>query len=151
MSKIRIFVVTISLIAFMTSSIYAEGSKTLLNDGKRALADQNYAKAAELFKRSLAEEGESVDCLNNLGFALHHVSKKYINEAYKEYKKAIKLDPKNEETLEYLGSLYISQGNLMKAAQVVKQLKAIESAEAETLNEKLKKVVAQLKKIKKMK
>ena len=106
-------------------------------------------KAVELFNRSLQTEGETPECLANLGLSLSFISKKYVNDAYKHYKKALKINAKHEETLGYLGELYLLQGNLIKANDVLQQLKKLESEEAEMLQEKLNRMMGQLTKIKK--
>lgn len=116
--------------------------------GREALADRNYEAAIDHLQDALKSDPNNADCLNNLGFALRQMSDKYLNDAYKYYLMALKVNPNHEETLEFLGELYITQGDLLKANDILKKLKKLESAEAETLGEKLKKIAGQAKKIK---
>ena len=117
--------------------------------GINAQAEQNYEEAVEHFTKSLAEEEESPECLANLGLSLRYISQKYLNEAYKNYMKSLQINPKHEETLGYLGELYILQGNLLKANEILKKLTEMESDEAEILKDKVDKIIGQLKMIKK--
>jgi len=139
--------VSILLIGFSISQ--SSEKKELFQKGTNAQAEQNHEKAVDYFKRSLESEGETPECLANLGLSLSYISKSYVNDAYKHYKKALKINANHEETLGYLGELYILQGNLIKANDVLQQLNKLESDEAEMLQEKLNKIIGQLNKIKK--
>lgn len=142
------FINKLSMIGFFCSSIIFGAGTELYNQGLKAEADQNWAKASELFQQSLEKEGETVDCLNHLGFTLAKSSEELVNQAYMHLIKAAKQDPKNEVTLEHLGSIYINQGKITKANENLQELKKIKSTEAEVLAEKLKPVVMQAKQIK---
>ena len=136
------------LVIGITSSIGAD-KKEVYKRGLNAQAEENHEKAVEYFKKSLKEEGETPECLANLGLSLSYISKGYVNEAYICYKKALQINSNHEETLGYLGELHILQGNLIKANEILQQLIKLESNEAETLKEKLDKIIGQLNEIKK--
>ncbi|MFC1584845.1 tetratricopeptide repeat protein, partial [Fibrobacterota bacterium] len=129
------------------SRVSESSDRQYYKQGINAQAEKNYEKAVEYFKKSLKNEEESPECLANLGLSLRKISENYLNEAFKHYKKALMINPKHEETLGYMGELYILQGNLLKANDILQQLNKLESDEAEVLKEKLDKVRAQLKKI----
>ena len=134
-------------IVFSDTAFSQDSGKENFNLGIKAQADQNYEQAVEYFQKSLETEGESPECLNNLGASLHNISQKYVNESYKYLKKSLVDNPKNEVTLELLGSLYLSQLNLVKAYEMLDALKKMESTEAESLQEKIDNVMGQVKKL----
>jgi len=139
----------IALISPLTFFLLGAGAgNEMFKKGITAEASQDFESAVEHFKMSLKSEGETPDTYNHLGYNLGKISKKYANQAYKHYKKALKLDPNHEETLGFLGELYLWQGNLTKANEILIQLKKLESSEAEELEKKLKKIIGQSKKIK---
>ncbi len=135
------------LLVALATFAFVGAAGEIYKKGIAAQASQDFEKAAELFRQSIESEGETPEALNNLGYCLSNISKNYANEAYKQYKKVLKSNPNNEETLGYLGELYIWQGNIIKANQILAQLKKLESTEAEALEQKLGKIVAQLKTI----
>ena len=148
--KSRNFIICVSILIVGTA-ISASSDKKYYKLGVNAQAERDYEKAVEYFKQSLAEEEESPECLANLGLSYRYVSENYLSEAYKSYKKALKINPKHEETLGYLGELYIMRGNILKANDILEKLKKMESSDAEILEEKLNKILGQLSKIKKKK
>jgi len=149
LSKSGKLIVCISILLIGINISEGSEEKQYFKLGINAQAEQNHEQAVEHFKKSLAEEEESPECLANLGLSLRYISEKYLNEAYKNYKKALQINPKHEETLGYIGELYILQGNLLKANEILKKLNELESDEAEALQEKLDKIIGQLKMIKK--
>ncbi len=140
-STIAIFVLT------FTAIICGQGNKRYYNLGIQAQADQNFEKAVEYFEKSLKYEGQTPECLNNLGQSLQQISRKYANEAYKRYMKALKLSPKNEVTLSQLGELYLWQNNILKSKEILNKLQKLESEDAEILKEKIDRIIYQLSKI----
>ena len=63
-----------------------------------ALAAQNDFKSAVVhYKKALIAKSEYPVALNNLGFAYQRLLKE--NEAYKNYKEVLKLDPKNKTAI----------------------------------------------------
>jgi tetratricopeptide (TPR) repeat protein len=125
----------------------AEGSNSLYNQALKYQAEQNYEKAVSLFTQSIDQEGETENALANLGFCRQQEAKNYLNKAYGNYKKALKTNPKHEETLGYLGELYLLQGNVLKAQGILNNLKDLKSTEAEVLQEKLDNIKAQVNKL----
>jgi hypothetical protein len=144
-----ITVLLLALVAIMGISM--AGETAIYQEGLAAQADENYEKSIELLKKSLEEEGETPECLANLGLSLSLLSKQYLNEAHKHYVKALKDSPKHEETLGYLGELYLLQGNFIKANEIMDKLKELESTEVETLEESFNKFIGLLERFKKEK
>jgi len=126
----------------------AASSNELFKKGIIAEASQNFQEAVTHFTESLKAEGESPDTYSHLGYNNSKISKTYANNAYKHYKRALKLDPNHEETLGLLGHLYLWKGNIIKANSILTQLKRLESGEAEELEKKLKRIADQSNKIK---
>jgi tetratricopeptide (TPR) repeat protein len=62
------------------------------------------------------------------------------NLALENFKKAISLNPKNENARYYATLVYISQGNKYMAQQMVNELKSLNSKHVTTLQEKINKM-----------
>jgi len=126
----------------------AAGTNEIFKKGITAEASQDYPQAIEHFTNSLKSEGETPDTYSHLGYNHSKISKNYANEAYKHYKKALKLDPNHEETLALLGQLHLWQGNIIQANKILITLKKLESSEADELEKSLNKISMQFQKSK---
>ena len=123
--------------------------KTIYKKALGAQADGNHQEAVTYFEQSLESEGENSECLANIGLSLHQISKSYLNKSFKSLKKALKIDPNHEESLGYLGEIYLLQGNLVKSNEILMKLKKLKSDESEALQIKFDKIISQLEEIKK--
>lgn len=148
MFYLRQFQLGTSILLFLFVMTYSQEAGAKYKLGLNAQAENNHEKAVSLFEESLKSEGETAECYTNLGLSLKFISEKYLNDAHKNYLKALKIDPKHEETIINMGELYLLQGNIIKANSILKQLQKMESGEAEVLQEKLEKMKAQLKMLK---
>ena len=89
--KLRIFL-KISLFSIVALFILgAASSNELFKKGIAAEASNNFKKAVTHFMASLKAEGETPDTFSHLGYNYSKISKKYANDSYKHYKKALKL------------------------------------------------------------
>jgi len=65
----------------------------------------DYASAIPLLKQSLAEDPNSADALNELGFSLRKTGN--LQDSLVAYQKALALNPSHIDANEYLGELYL--------------------------------------------
>jgi tetratricopeptide (TPR) repeat protein len=78
--------------------------------GDLAMARQQYLAAIEAYREVPAN---SAEIWNKLGLAYHHLFA--IDEARRDYMRALRLRPNYPEALNNLGAIYYAKGNLRKA------------------------------------
>ena len=76
---------------------------------------EKFAEALPLLKKAEAQEPDSADVHNYLGYA--HRKLKNYDAALKHYKIALRLAPRHRGANEYLGELYLVLGDLAKAEE----------------------------------
>lgn len=107
------------------------------NRGVKAQQRGAYEEAVKWYRRALDERSDYPDALNNLGFSLRSIAKRYLDEANQAYNRALDIDRGHEEALEYQGELFIWQGKLKAAARNYERLKDMGSPQAGTLKREL--------------
>lgn len=83
---------------------------------------QDYAGAAEVLRAALAKSPGSANYHNLYAYCLRKGPKPDMDEVFKHYNEALRLDPKHREAYEYLGEAYLMVGNLQKAREQLTQL-----------------------------
>lgn len=116
-------------------------------EGVRSQEKGKYQDAIHLYEKALKKNPEHADSLNNLGFSLRMLGKRYMDKAARAYERALLVDAEHEGALEYQGELYLWWGKLELANRNLLKLKELNSNEAITLQEKLDVIVEQAKKI----
>lgn len=130
----------------VVSSVFSQDSE-IFQKGLQAEANLKHEDAVTLFTQALNQDGESVAALNHLSYNLAKSSEAILAKAYMHLQKSLIKDRKNEVALQQLGLIYITQGKLDKAHEILSQLKKMESTEAELLQEKLNHILNQAKQI----
>ena len=92
-------------------------------NGSMLVEYEMYEDAITYLNRAGDEEPNNADVYNLLGFSYRKLGK--YETAYRNYQKALSIDPKHRGALEYLGELYVETGQLGKAKQ---QLAKLDSA-----------------------
>jgi tetratricopeptide (TPR) repeat protein len=65
--------------------------------GMACINNQNWAQAIEAFEKCLSEQPENIEVLNALGWA--YLNSNQANKAFSTWKKALKIDPRNQSAL----------------------------------------------------
>jgi Flp pilus assembly protein TadD len=91
--------------------------------GKRAVAKKDWAEAARLFKRAEVRHPDHADLHNSLGYSYRNL--KQYELAFKNYRRAIELDPRHPGAHEYIGEAYLITGDPAGAERHLAALKAI--------------------------
>src|SRR5579859_6644093 len=91
--------------------------------GKKAVEAHDYKAALESFNRALAQEPNSADIHNYLGYSYRKSGN--LDLAFKHYNEALKIDPKHKATHEYIGEAYLMVNDLPRAEEHLKQLDKI--------------------------
>ncbi len=84
-----------------------------MNDGHSAAWDQHWEKAAVSYRAALEEFPDNPKALNNLGLALHQLSR--FDEALEIYKRVSQLSPEDPVALERIAQLSERLGDLKTA------------------------------------
>jgi tetratricopeptide (TPR) repeat protein len=89
-----------------------------------------------MFMRAVSLKKDHTEAYNMLGFSLRKSGE--YEDAIKNYKKALEINPDFPEAHEYIGEAYLSIGNRDLAWKHYTELRRLESEEAEELLEKIK-------------
>ena len=94
-----------------------------LKNAKNFLKMKNYVSAEQLLKTESVRDSSNADVWNLLGFTSRKLKKYEQSEA--AYKRALKLNPQHKGALEYMGELYITLGENIKAKELLTRLKKV--------------------------
>jgi len=88
--------------------------------GKQAVKAQDWKAAIDAFSRWVAKEPDNADANNYLAFSYRKSGN--LDLAFKNYREALRLDPKHRGAHEYIGEAYLMAGNVAKAEEHLKIL-----------------------------
>ena len=108
--------------------------------GQKAIQQENYATAAQFFKRSLAEQPNNPDVLNMLAFSERKQG--HLDEAFGYYGKALALRPRFPEAREYVAEAHIQAA--LKELKTLKGYGPEGKEDAEDVVQEFQKVVKDL-------
>ena len=94
-----------------------------LKNAKNFIKMKNYVSAEQLLKTESVRDSLNADVWNLLGFTSRKLKKYEQSEA--AYERALKLNPHHKGALEYMGELYITLGENIKAKELLTRLKKV--------------------------
>ena len=94
-----------------------------LKNAKNFIKMKNYVSAEQLLKTESVRDSLNADVWNLLGFTSRKLKKYEQSEA--AYERALKLNPQHKGALEYMGELYITIGENIKAKELLTRLKKV--------------------------
>lgn len=106
--------------AFNSGTTASKPSDTNLASGKKAVDDGDYATAVKYLRKAVEADSKNADGFNLLGFSYRKLGD--TDAAFKQYHAALAIDRKHRGANEYIGELYLEQGNLAKAEEHLKIL-----------------------------
>ncbi|HEY5900294.1 MAG TPA: tetratricopeptide repeat protein, partial [Burkholderiales bacterium] len=84
----------------------------------RAASDkQDWKAAAELMRDGVARDPGNADYHNLYAYSLRKGGTKDMDQVFKHYNEALRIDPKHRGAHEYLGEAYLMVGNVAKAKE----------------------------------
>jgi cytochrome c-type biogenesis protein CcmH/NrfG len=87
-------------------------------DRYHAAADrQDWKSAASVMQDALAKEPNSADYHNLYAYSLRRSGSSDVDQVFKHYNEALRLDPKHKGAHEYIGEAYLMVGNVAKAKE----------------------------------
>ena len=90
-----------------------------LAEAKRLIKQEQHAQALPLLQRVVAKDSKDADAWNLIGFSNREL--KRYDAALDGYSKALAINPRHTDAIEYLGELYLELGDLAQAeAQLAK-------------------------------
>ena len=132
--------VRILLIVLLTSGIYksaiaaggggggesnvsygsASSESTEMMKAKVAIAQEDFDRALEYLEQVRDDDPNNADAWNLTGFSLRKTGKYEASE--KAYTKALVIDPKHSQAIEYMGELYLTLDKPAKAESLLARL-----------------------------
>ena len=127
----KFFLLVILSMYFNFSTAFADPSSGYDNDvakpvnvdykrGYDEISNGNYQLAIEYLLKAAKTSPDNPDVYNLLGFSHRKLDK--VEEAFKYYNRALKLNPRHLGANEYIGELYLRTNNLKKAEEHLKIL-----------------------------
>jgi Flp pilus assembly protein TadD len=91
-----------------------------LAGGRKAIEVQDWKSAIDSFNRLAARQPNNADAQNLLGYSWRKSGN--LDQAFKYYNEALRLDPGNKGAHEYIGEAYLMVNNLPKAEEHLARL-----------------------------
>jgi tetratricopeptide (TPR) repeat protein len=86
-----------------------------MDQGHSAAWDQNWAEAAEFYRKALGQDPQNVTALSSLALALFELGE--LDEALKIYQQLVRLSPNDSLPMEKIARIFERQGRLKEAIQ----------------------------------
>jgi len=151
LSIIAAFLLGMTLPSAALANMGAEESAEIhdqnYEEGKKALASQEWKKAVDLLTKAVQATPNDSDAHNLLGYAYRKTGN--LEASFAQYAEALKLDPSNRHAHEYIGEAYLLTGNLPKAEHHLTELQKLCSPIPCEEYKELKRAVEAYKKAKK--
>ncbi len=119
-------------------AVKADERKACFGMGYCLNSKARYGEAVPYLKKAVEKEPTYTAAYVELGYSYFKTNSSTLAES--NFKKALELNAKNENARYYLGLMYIDQKNRSKAQQMVDELKALNSKNAASLQEKVNKM-----------
>src|SRR5258706_9004351 len=94
-----------------------EKKSSQLEQGRAAIARQDWAGAQALLRQAVEREPQSADAHNLYAFSMRKGANPQMDLVFRHYNEALRIDPKHRAAHEYLGEAYLMTGNLSKAKE----------------------------------
>lgn len=91
--------------------------------GKKSIKSKDWQAAIKSFTKVVSRESDNADAHNYLGYASRNLGK--MEESFKHYNIALKLDPKHKGANEYIGVAYLKVNQPEKAKEHLARLEKI--------------------------
>ena len=96
-----------------TSNAASQADQRNIERGKQAIEAGDWERAAAFLERAAQSNAQNADVFNLLAYSYRHLDR--LDEAFENYDRALKLDPKHLGAHEYIGEAYLIVGDLAKA------------------------------------
>ena len=93
-----------------------------LEQGRAAIARQDWSGAQGLLRTAVERNPQSADAHNLYAFSMRKGPNPAMDQVFRHYNEALRLDPKHRGAHEYIGEAYLMTGNVAKAKEHLAQL-----------------------------
>ena len=94
----------------------SSSESALLKAAKSSIKSQNYQDAYDQLTAGIGGDPKNADLHNLLGFSARKIG--LYAESEQHYTKALSIDPKHKQALEYMGELYLTLGQIDDAEKL---------------------------------
>ena len=99
-----------------------EKKESQLEQGRAAIARQDWAGAQAALRRAVERQPENADAHNLYAFSMRKGPNPQMDLVFRHYNEALRLDPQHRAAREYLGEAYLMTGNVAKAKELLAEL-----------------------------
>ena len=119
-----VFLLILGLLFVLPSQLFADGgggSSTVqpvdpdIDHANQAIKDKNWSKAIDHLNLAIARDDRNAEAYNLKGYSERMSGN--LDAAFKDYERALELDPKHRGAHEYIGEAYLMVDNLVKAEE----------------------------------
>ena len=96
------------------------GDDAALRDARALIVNERHEEALAKLERIIAGDEHNADAWNLVGFSLRKLGR--YDEAMEGYARALAIDPRHAEAIEYLGELYLALDDLPEAEKQLARL-----------------------------
>ena len=96
------------------------GEDRALRDARALIESERYEEALAKLERVVAGDEDNADAWNLVGFGLRKLGR--YDEAMEGYARALAIDPRHTEAIEYLGELHLALDDLPEAEKQLARL-----------------------------
>ena len=93
-----------------------------LDQGREAIARQDWAGAQALLRQAVERNPQSADAHNLYAFSMRKGPNPQMDQVFRHYNEALRLNPQHLAAREYLGEAYLMTGNVAKAKDLLAEL-----------------------------
>lgn len=92
-------------------------SDPAIAQAQKAIAAKDWTRAAAVMHDALVAHPENADYHNLYAYALRKGPHPDMNEVFRQYEQALRIDPEHRNAHEYIGEAYLQVGDLAKAKE----------------------------------
>ena len=96
------------------------GEDTALREARTLIAEERFEEALAKLERVVVGDESNADAWNLVGFSLRKLGR--YEPAMEGYARALAIDPRHTEAIEYLGELYLALDDLPQAEEQLARL-----------------------------
>jgi len=93
-----------------------------LEQARAAIGKQDWTGAQAILREAVARNPQSADYHNLYAYSMRKGPNPAMDQVFRHYNEALRIDPKHRGAHEYLGEAYLMTGNVLKAREHLAQL-----------------------------
>ena len=96
-----------------------------LETARAAIARQDWTGAQALLRQAVQRNPQSADAHNLYAYSIRKGPNPAMDEVFRHYNEALRLDPRHLGAHEYIGEAYLMTGNVVKAREHLAELEKL--------------------------